>query len=305
MDFTHISDPLSQEQVPGNDTTRAFLDYALAIFPSHPQGATNAIRQLQNGDPGGFALAAVRLLTATREKSPGLQYLASLVDGDALLTLLSDSALLNLDAAAALARNLAAAEPLLDVRLFRKMLANAGGEIGAVREETALGILKLVDLISDCSRLSSYLIQLLRHPSAEVRSKAALLLGRSNLNLGRVMGFLSSGDSRLRANAIESLWGHGEPAVKTVLREAAKDPGGRVVVNALLGLYRAGDRDVAGRLIELSGSGDPVIRAGAAWGMGETGDAQFHEVLEKLEHDEDPKVRAMAEKSRKRLAPQA
>ena len=74
-----------------------------------------------------------------------------------------------------------------------------------------------------------------------------------------------------------------------------------MVVNALLGLCQAGDRNAYLRLAELGETSDPALRSGAAWAMGETGDLEFEEALEKLAQDGDAKVRAMAVKSQKKL----
>jgi hypothetical protein len=194
-------------------------------------------------------------------------------------------------------------KPLADVRLLQKMLESSKGDMKAVDVETALRVLGVVSGFSDCSRLTSYLVQLMRHPSPQVRSKCALLLGRANLNLDRVNAFLQAGDGRLRANAVESLWGQDSEKVRRLLWEATRDSHGRVVINALLGLCKAGDREAFARLEALAGSPDPLLRSGAAWAMGEMGAAEFEPTLAKLEQDEDGKVQAMAARSRTKLNP--
>ncbi|HEY4363634.1 MAG TPA: HEAT repeat domain-containing protein [Bryobacteraceae bacterium] len=302
MDLKQILELLGQEHVPGDEMTGAFLEDAVASFALNPAGATNSIRQLQASDPPGFVLAAVRLLTQTEEKSPGVQYVAGLMfQGNLLIDALLDKRILAHDAATALARNLATAEPLLDVRLVRKMLANAAGDIRAVKAEAAMRVLSLVDAISDCSRLSSYLVQLMRHPSALVRSKVGLLLGRSNLNLNRIKSFMASDDARLRANAVESMWGLKDRSVVTILWDATKDSHRRVVINALVGLCRAGEREAFERLVEMGGSSEAMIRAGVAWAMGEIGAPEFADPLQKLSSDKEPNVRSMAGKSLNKL----
>ena len=298
MDLKQILELLGQEHVPGDEMTGAFLEDAVASFAANPTGATNSIRQLQASDPPGFVLAAVRLLTQTEEKSPGVQYVAGLMfQGNLLIDALLDKRILAQDAATALARNLATAEPLLDVRLVRKMLSNSAGDIRAVKAEAALRVLSLVDAISDCSRLSSYLVQLMRHPSGLVRSKVGLLLGRSNLNLNRIKSFLASDDARLRANAVESMWGLKDRQVITLLWDASKDSHRRVAINALVGLCRAGEREAFDRLNEMAGSGDALIRASVAWAMGEIGSPEFAERLQRLAEDEESSVRSLAAKS--------
>ncbi len=246
MDLKQILELLGKEHLPGDEITGVLLADAVAGFAANRAANTNAIRQLQATDPSSFVLAAARLLTSKEENSPGAQYVAGLIlSGNLLIDALVDKRILGLEAATSLARNLAPEEPLLDALLVSKMLANTAGNIRAVEVETALRVLALVGAISDCSRLSSYLVQLMRHPSSHVRSKATLLLGRANLNLSRIKGFLASDDLRVRANAVESLWGLRDPEVLGVLREASRDTHGRVAINALVGLCKAGDRDTA------------------------------------------------------------
>ena len=68
-----------------------------------------------------------------------------------------------------------------------------------------------------------------------------------------------------------------------------------------MGLCKAGDRSAGLKLIELSGSDDPIVRRGAAWAMGQVGDPGFAATLEALSQDEDEQLRNMAIKSRELL----
>jgi HEAT repeat protein len=302
MDFKQILELVGREHVPGNEEITGFLEDAVASFETNAHASAQLVRELQTKDPSGFTLAAVRLLVSAQETSRGLQFLANLVTAeDVLIEPLADMRALPPDAALRLAGRLSAADPLLDVRLVRKVVERAGGDVRAITSGAALHVLGLVGEISDCSRLASYLVQFLSHPSAKVRSKAVLLLGRANRNLRRVKSFLAANDGRVRANAVETLWRHCDPDVLKILWEATRDPFARVALNAYVGLCRAGDQEAHKRLAKLAESQDSVLRTGAAWAMGETGDPGFGKVLEKLKQDANVRVRAMAEKSGKRL----
>ena len=113
--------------------------------------------------------------------------------------------------------------------------------------------------------------------------------------------FLASEDGRIRANAVESLWGRHDPEARALLRQSAEDPIGRVMVNALLGLYWAGEKEASARLIGLAISDDPARRASAAWAMGQTADEAFGPTLAQLCEDSAEAVRQAAVKSRVRL----
>ena len=275
------------------------LREAVDLFPVRRANAISAIRNLQAKDPANFVLAAARLVThPATERLPGAEYVGGLISGDdSLIDLLVDEKALRRDEAFTMVGRMAPSRPMLEVRLMRKMLENADGLGAAVPMEVALRVMTMVEAISDCSRITVYLSQPERHPSAEVRSKAALLLGRGNINVGRVRRFLASQDARLRANAVESLWGMNTQQARALFWDAALDPNRRVAINALVGLCRAGDAHARRRLIALLHGDDPVSRRAAAWAMGKLGDPEFAEILAPLKNDPDENMRKMAAQS--------
>jgi hypothetical protein len=283
-------------------TTSGLLQNALAAFPTDRVSAICAIQRLRSGDPTGLAQAAVQLLFSANEPTPGLQHVAGLKGvGDLVADLLMNEQVIPLEAAMTLVRKLVAFDVRLDVRLVQRTIANSTDGVGSISDTVALRLLQLVDAISDCSLLSSSLIQFLRHPSEKVHSKAALMLGRSNWNPDRMESLLASENGRLRANAVESLWGHGHQGIEEILWAATQDSCARVVVNALFGLCQLGNSEAHLQLAALADTADPVLRCSAAWAMGENGDPQFDEALQKLEQDAVANVKEMAEKSRKKL----
>jgi HEAT repeat protein len=301
-----ILEILSRECPPGDELTAGVLEHAVALWASAPGAAIRALRQLHVRDPRGFTLEAVRLLISNAGGAPGLRCVADLVfNGNLLIDLLLDERALPLDAALRITSRLADVEPLLDARLVHRLIERTDAVVAAIERGAALRTLALLDAVPDCSHVAAHLVQFTRHPCPRVRSKAALHLGRANLNLDRVRSLMDATDPRVSANAVESLSGHHGPGVRTALWEAARSPHGRTATNALLELCRRGDRDAAGRLVAQAESTDPTLRAGAAWAMGQTRDPQFADVLKALERDDDPRVRAMAGKSAKKLGGQA
>jgi HEAT repeat protein len=225
---------------------------------------------------------------------------------DAVVQAIMDPRLTSLETAVSLARGLVATEPSLDApncaaRLIETLLAVAAGDIRKVAPAAALRALAVMEEISDGSRLSPCLLKLQRHPSAHVRSKVALLLGRVRVDLNQIKSLLASGDPRVRANALECLWGLRGPQVLSILQEASEDKHGRVAFNGLVGLCRAGDRNAYGRIEKMAGSADVARRAGAAWAMGELKDPQFATTLGHLMQDPEESVRRMAAKSLDKL----
>ncbi len=100
---------------------------------------------------------------------------------------------------------------------------------------------------------------------------------------------------------MEALWGNVDSEVRAVLWNATGDPSGRVAVNALLGLCKAGEREAFTQLVSLASSPDPILRSGAAWAMGEAAALEFAPALDLLAQDAHDKVRIMAVKSRMKL----
>lgn len=283
-------------------TTKGLLQDAVATFPANRGTAICKIQRLRRSDPAGTSRAVLELLQVAEINSRLLEDAVGLLTTCSLLAeLFISSHVWPLDAAVALALKIRSVEPRLDVRLVKQVLGNAE-DVGSIDGDHALRLLGLIDAISDCSVLASYLVQFQRHPSDRVRSKAVLMLGRSNCNPGRVERLLSSGDDRMRANAVESLWGQRSKAARQILWRASQDRCARVVANALLGLCRAGEDDAFVRLGELAWNADPTMRCSGAWAMGETGDLQFLAMLEKLAQDPVATVRERAEKSRQKLA---
>jgi hypothetical protein len=137
-------------------------------------------------------------------------------------------------------------------------------------------------------------MRLLRHPNAYLRSKAVKMIGRGSRSVKWVMGRLSESDPRVRANAVESLWGVDTVEARTLLTFAASDANNRVVGNALLGLYYAGDAAVLADFTKLALHESMIFRSTAAWIMGESGDCRFTDSLRRLLSDPDSVVRKRA-----------
>ena len=96
------------------------------------------------------------------------------------------------------------------------------------------------------------LMRMMRHPNPYLRSKAVKMIGRGSQSTKWVMGRLSESDPRVRANAIESLWGVDTPEARTLLKFAASDANNRVAGNALLGLYHLGEASVLADVVNLA-----------------------------------------------------
>jgi HEAT repeat protein len=164
-----------------------------------------------------------------------------------------------------------------------------------MKEEPGQHLMRLeeISLDSDIQPISR-IVPLFRTEDARVRSKLARLVGRYLGHKSFVDKRLEDEDARVRANAVESLLGLNPGLVRPLLHHASFDRNHRVRMNALLGLYMMGEPGVAQALIKQAASRSPVVRAAAAWAMGQTRSAEFQEMLTTLCSDEDFLVRNRA-----------
>ncbi len=279
-------------------------------FSTRPMVAGRQMRQLLEDDRGAFLeWSLVHLRTAA--DSPGCQYLLTLLMMNGMIVgPLSDPAFFSLEEAVSLARMLLRIEPLLDIKMVRSLSevkdANSEEEL-ELRVSSIKGIrlLDILGVISDGTRILPVMARLMNHPDGWVRSKAALMVGRNNKNYKWVEQRLSEPDARVRANALESLWGVDSEGSRGVFWGALADPDNRVAGNALYGLYRLGEAGSIPLVLEMLKHNDVDFRLTALWVMGETGDQRFLPVLARFLADGNAKMRTAAFRAVARLKQQA
>jgi hypothetical protein len=272
------------------------LSRAIEDFSTLPMAAGKTMREmLSEAGPQAFTQAALPLLRVDPEK-PGTNYLLTLLFmNELILAPLADPGAFSFEQAIAVAKQLVKIEPLLDIKMVRR-LVDSRSNLDDVDENDnnspGVRVLEIMAAISDGARILPMMTQLLRHPNVKIRSKAALLVGRCNKNCSWVEQRLAEPDPRVRANAIESLWGVESPGAKGVFWAAVNDPDNRVAGNALLGLYRLGEFASLPLILDLLAHAEPKFRISAVWIMGETGDPRFLSLLTRMIGDPDPAIRA-------------
>lgn len=273
---------------------KLYLQELIKAYDLPRSTARSELRDLLNAEPARFCAHVGALLEKLPEDAAARQFLATLLAGcENLPRILADPSAMSLREAVALARWIAQSDPMLDSRLAKWLLRGQGGRPDPEAAEPAriLRILDILDAISSSQRTIPNLVQLLRHHHPRVRSKAALLAGKSLKSGQWAQQWLTESDPRIRANVIESLWGVEGPGVVEAFKSALRDPHNRVVGNALVGLYLLGDPTASELLLEMARHRSPSFRATAAWAMGFLGDPQFLPMLGHMLKDPEPLVR--------------
>jgi len=274
-----------------HDEVAEELRNGVAEFEGNPLRAGRALYALLIRHPEAFAQAGLAMLPLARP-SIGYQRLVHLlVEHDILLTALCDRESYSVEEAAQMVRAASRVDPLTDAKLLRRMLAHLSHSQNDKECEMVRKILGVFDAASLGRRLLPLMVQLLRTSDPHVRSKVATMFGKGNR---QVSWALDDPDPRVRANAIEALWGVESNAVRQILWKAARDAHNRVAGNAILGLLRLEDQGAVAMLNRMSSDQSAAFRATAAWVMGQSGDRALTPPLEKMMDDPDENVRRNA-----------
>ena len=189
--------------------------------------------------------------------------------------------------AIAIARERARLDSLFTSRLARAVLD--GGS--PAESQKALRLMEILSAISAPVRVV-LISPLLHHPDPRVQSKASLLVAKANQSWRWVQQRMRDPDARVRANALEALWGLSTQEARAIFRQALDDPDNRVVGNALLGLHRASDPSCSEKIIELAADPREEFRGTAIWAMQQINDPAFIPVLSGLLRQGGPESRA-------------
>jgi HEAT repeat protein len=266
---------------------------ALGVYTEDPEGAAQSLRALFENDQTQFVRASAAL--RTEGDNPGFQSLIKLLaQSSGVLRQLCDPELLDKDSSIYLVQQIAGIEPELDSRLVKLLPGRGSDNSDPANALTSERVLELLGAISVSNRVVPMLAHLIQHPNARLRAKVSLLIARWTRNVRMAEDRLEESDARVRANAIEALWGDKTSRATSVLWRAVNDVDNRVVGNALFGLYELRDQKIIPYILKMAAHQKPKFRATAAWTMGQTHDPQFLPALEALTHDLYAAVRKSA-----------
>jgi len=159
---------------------------------------------------------------------------------------------------------------------------------------------RALDILNETSvgrRLLPILSHLVDSSDPRTSEKATLFIGRRIQSVSWAARQLRRDDPRVRANAVEAIWGLKSAAATGLLEDCVADHCNRVAGNALVGLHMAGKPGVAEHITGIVSAPKPLFRSTAAWTMGKIGDANFVSQLVSLLRDDHPEVRSAALRS--------
>jgi hypothetical protein len=213
------------------------------------------------------------------------RYLVALLNSHGhLLALLRDLDRMDHEAAIATARLAHKLDPGFERMLARLLLEAQRG----LRNEYEPGfLLNLLESASGGLGILPSLGQLRNSEDPRVRSSMALMLGKSSRAQDWFRVLRGDPDPRVRANAIESLWGQQGPFAAACFESGAQDSHQRVVANSWLGLYLQGDAGAVAGLAAMARHEDPQFRIAGSWAMGRSQDPRFLPLLRDMRQAPD------------------
>ena len=251
------------------------------VFADNPRQGHERLLSWKAADHANFLRQSIELLERAGNNSfTQLVQRLCREDSSKLKQMLFTADLLSLDESARLLRISSKSDAGYETHLISELKAEvdrAGGEIADRDFERLLDILSQV---VKPERLGGILARFYDHPDGRLRSKAALLSGRLAKQLKKQTELMQDVDPRVRANAVESLWGRSDVESLGIFRNASKDEHPRVAANGLYGLYLAGDVACVRGILKMARDADVGRQLAGIWLIGVTSDFRFSQVVQ-------------------------
>jgi hypothetical protein len=270
---------LSNEPVTqGGDWKSSIEDRLLALAKSNSAEFGLVFLKLRKLAPIEVSRACLRYLARNGMNAIGSQMASWLTLESAYLDLLLEPDLLSAEEAATNVSIFAR----WDRRFAEKWIAKIQPSETSEDSSVLIRSLELVSRSGDVSVLLTWLRRLSAHPDEKVRSRAVKLAFTMRPNPAAVEQQLKSEEPRIRANAVEALWGTGSGEAIRVFSRALADEHHRVAVNAALGLHFAGVPSAWNCLVEFATRPTEAFRAAAIWALHYLLDPRAIPILKKI-----------------------
>jgi hypothetical protein len=257
----------------------AEITKAIESFTEQDSNAKQVLTQSASFDPASFFAAAIGVVAAAKPSAGSRYLILSLVKDKRLGIGLLDPHVCTIQEAVAVTR--AAAEAGVQLQSTFEMTLNKTlqGQSSPQKSERILRVMDILSVTCGQNCWNSFQVELMAYPDKVVRSKAALIIGKSTRNVAWIARRLLDRDPRVQASAVEAMWDMDPEETRPHFLSALKSKNNRVAANAALGLYLCGDATAVRLLLELVRHPDPLFRLSALWAIGETQDERFLPVL--------------------------
>jgi hypothetical protein len=251
-----------------------------ATFEGHPHRGLQQLRQWKDSGPHQFSQQAAEFLSsATDSRFARLLFHLLQEEHPSLDAFLFSPLALTGSAAA----NLAALACRIEPRVQTIWTTTLLHQLEQLSESEVLDeVLRRMEVLANCAdrlRFAPLLQKLSIHAEPKIRSKAALLSPLVH-SLGEELPALRDENARVRANALESMWGRSDSRAIEIFKASQGRVSHREAINAVLGLHFAGELSARNRLIELAESDNSRNASAAIWAMGMTKDPRLLSYLQ-------------------------
>ena len=261
--------------------------WTLRYFTSNPVQAAESLEHMMQEDWPSFEREVLQVLSNPTRVAGSVFLLSFLQKKGLLWRWLEDVERMPLETSARIADFALLFDRDFDLRLAERLEQHRIPE-GVVR----LRLVELIERVSRGSRAIERIKSLADDPDKRVRSKVVRLLGRISDEAADARRKLSDPDPRVRAAAVEALWGHAHEHGRPVFSAALDDPNHRVRGNAVYGLHRLDDPACLLALRQLLEDGEDLARRAGLWAMEQTRDPRYLPVVAKMMSAAGPEARS-------------
>lgn len=240
--------------------------------------------------PAEVASACIRYLAEYGLDASGQQMLTWLCDSPDYLYLVLHPQAVSLEAAKKVFMLFRQNDP----QFFTNLLGLADRRLVLTQDLLLRRALDLLDDLDNSSFFVRWLQRLTHHKDERVRSKAVKWVCSIEPSKDLVQHYLQTEDDRVRANAVEALWGNMTEEVEAIFIKALNDKHHRTVANGIVGLYPINQDLALEMLIEFVNHSSPMFRLAMVWAISKTNVPGSVELLCQLSQDESMLVRTKA-----------
>lgn len=143
-------------------------------------------------------------------------------------------------------------------------------------------LIRQMEILARCTeprRLLPILAPVCSHRDSRLRAKAVEITLEMSPNQNLPIG-LDDANSRVRASAIEALWGRTDDHAIALFEKHSQASNHREAVNALLGLHQAGQLKARQGLMNFAFDTDSMFSIAAIWAIGQSRDPRLQRFLQ-------------------------